>query len=48
MAGKGRRFMFHGAFKSRRRALARKHKVKGFLKRVTVRGHTRWAVMSRR
>lgn len=54
MAGKGRRFVFHGAYTSRRKALGKKHAVGGFVKRVRVKrkgskvAHVRWVVLTRK
>ncbi len=48
MAGRGRKVTFHGAFASKKKAQAKKHRVGGFLRRVTVRGSRRWVVMTRR
>lgn len=46
MATKG--FKFHGAYASRTKATAKRRKVGGFVKRIKVRGQTRYAVITRR
>lgn len=48
MAGKGRSFVFHGAFASKTNAKKKERKVRGFVKRIRVRGQTRWVVLTRR
>ena len=48
MAGRGRRVTFHGAFATKAKAKAKERKVHGFIKRVNVRGSTRYVVMKER
>jgi hypothetical protein len=48
MAGRGRKVTFHGAFGSKAKAVAKERKVGGFIKRVKVRGDTRYVVMTER
>ena len=47
MAGRGRRFKFHGAFGSKAKAKAKERAVGGFIKRMKIRGDTRYVVMTR-
>jgi len=49
MAGKGKRFFFHGAFKSK--AAAKRKEKRGkkfFILKVKIKGRTRFDVLSRR
>lgn len=48
MAKKGRRVTFHGAFKSKERAVRKERAVHGFIERKTMRGSIRYVVMTRR
>lgn len=48
MAGKGKRFNFHGAFKRKEDAKRKEKQVGGFIKTIKVRGHTRYSVMTRK
>jgi hypothetical protein len=49
MAGKGRKVKFHGAFKSKAAAKRRERAGSGrYIEEVTVRGHKRYVVISRR
>lgn len=49
MAGKGKQFVFHGAFKRKADAVRKERRVKGaFIRKIKVRGQTRYAVMSRK
>lgn len=49
MAGKGRKFTFHGAFGSKAKAEAKEKKLKrAFIRRIKVRGQTRFLVLQRR
>jgi hypothetical protein len=48
MAGRGRKFKFHGAFKSKARAVRKERSVHGFIERHKIKGHTRYIVMTRR
>lgn len=49
MAGVGRKVRFHGAFKTKAKAKRKEAKLKnGFIRRIRVRGRTRFVVMSRR
>ena len=45
MAGRGRRVTFHGAFGSKAKAQAKERRVHGFIKRVRIKGSTRYVVM---
>jgi hypothetical protein len=42
-----KKFTFHGAFVKKANALARKKRVGGFIRKVTVKGHTRYAVIKK-
>lgn len=49
MAGQGRRFTFHGAFASKRKAQRRERARPGsFIKRVSIKGHRRFLVVRER
>lgn len=48
MAGRGRTVTFHGAFRSKAKAEEKERKVGGFIRRIRVRGQTRYAVMKRK
>ncbi len=49
MAGRGRRVMFHGAFGTKAKARRKERRVKhGYIRRIKVRGHVRYAVLTRR
>jgi hypothetical protein len=49
MAKRGRKFVFHGAFGSKARAKAKEHQGSGrFIRTVTVKGHRRYLVMSKK
>lgn len=48
MAGKGRKFKFHGAFASKSDAMRKKSRVRGFIRKVSIKGHRRYVVMTRR
>lgn len=48
MSKKGRKFTFHGAYSTKSKAVRKERKVKGFIRRVKVRGSTRYLVMTRR
>ena len=45
MAGRGRRVTFQGAFSSKAKARIKERAVRGFIKRVKVRGSTRYVVI---
>ena len=45
MAGKGKKFTFHGAFSRKSDAVREERKVGGFIKRRNIKGHTRYVVM---
>lgn len=48
MAKRGRRFTFHGAFATKAKARQKERRVKGaFIRRVTIRGDTRFVVLTR-
>ena len=47
--GKGRKFIFHGAFKSKRAAVKKERAGKGrFILNRTIKGHRRYLVLKRR
>lgn len=49
MAKRGRTVTFHGAFKRKEDAVRKESRTPGaFIKPITVRGHRRYAVLSRR
>ena len=48
MAGTGKKVKFHGAYKSKKDAKAKERKVGGYIREITVRGHKRYAVLTRR
>jgi len=48
MAGKGRKFKFHGAFKSKADAVRKERAVGGFIREFKVKGQTRYTVMTER
>ena len=48
MAGPGRRVTFHGAFGHKADAVRKERQVGGFIRPITVQGHRRFAVMTRR
>jgi len=48
VAGKGRKFKFHGAFSSKRDAKRKERQTGGFIRRVKIRGSTRFVVMTQR
>jgi len=49
MAGKGKKVTFHGAFGTKAKAVAKEKKVKGsFIRKIKVRGQTRFVVMKRK
>lgn len=48
MAGKGKKFTFHGAFTSKRKAVTKERKVGGFIKTIKVLGQRRYAVLKAR
>lgn len=48
MAGKGRKVMFHGSFTRKADAKRKERRVGGYVKRVKVRGVTRYTVITRR
>lgn len=48
MAGKGKRVKFHGAYKSKARAKAKEKETGGYIQKISVRGDTRYAVITRR
>ena len=48
MAKTGRRFKFHGAFGTKSKAKKKESKVDGFIKRVKIRGQTRYVVVTRK
>lgn len=47
MAKSGRTLTFHGAFGSKAAAVARERKVGGFIRTYTIKGHSRYVVMTR-
>ena len=46
MAGKGKLFKFHGAFKSKRAAVRKEGLVHGFIRKVSIKGHRRYVVLT--
>jgi len=48
MAKRGRRFIFHGAFGSKRAARRKERARGGFIRKVNIRGRVRWLVLTRR
>lgn len=48
MAGRGRKFHFHGAFTSKADAIRTEHRVHGFIRPTTIQGHRRFLVLTRR
>ena len=48
MAGSGRKVTFHGAYKSKEDAKRKEKQVHGYIEEVTVRGHRRYAVITRK
>ena len=42
----GRKFCFHGSFGTKVGAQAKERKVKGFIRKITVKGHTRFLVLT--
>lgn len=49
MAGRGRKFKFHGAFKSKRKAMAKERAGNNrFIRETKIKGHRRYIVMSRK
>ena len=48
MAGKKRRFTFHGAFTKKSAAVKRERRVHGLIRKYRIKGHIRYAVLKRR
>lgn len=48
MAKTGRKVKFHGAFKSKARAMRKEREVHGYIEHHTIRGSLRYIVMTRR
>ena len=49
MVGRGRKFKFHGAFKSKRKAMAKERAGSNrFIREAKIKGHRRYIVMSRK
>lgn len=48
MAKRGRKFTFHGAFSTKAKATRKERSVGGFIRKVRVRGDTRYVVMTRK
>jgi hypothetical protein len=48
MAGKGKRVTFHGAFTSKRDAVAKERSIGGFIRSMKIRGRKRYVVMKKR
>ncbi len=44
----GRRVCFHGAFSSKADARRKERRVRGFIRRLRIRGHVRYVVMTRK
>ena len=47
MSKRGRSVTFHGAFKSKSKAIRKEQSVNGFIRKIRVRGHRRYVVMTR-
>jgi len=49
MAKRGRKVTFHGAFSSKAKAKRKEHiSVGAYIRRVKIKGHVRWLVLTRR
>ena len=49
MAKRGKKFVFHGAFGSKKKAVAKERRVKGgFIRKVRIKRKARWLVMSKK
>ncbi len=48
MSGRGRKFKFHGAFGTKKKARAKERKVGGFIRRVKIRRKVRYVVMTQK
>lgn len=48
MAGRGRRFTFHGSFKSKSKAVAKEQTIGGFIRKVCFGSECRYTVMKPR
>jgi hypothetical protein len=48
MAGKGRKFVFHGSFKKKREAVKEERKVGGFILKRKIENHLRYLVLTER
>lgn len=48
MAGRGRRFTFHGAYTRKTQARRKEHSVRGFIRRAIIGGHLRYVVLKRK
>jgi hypothetical protein len=46
MAGKGKRFNFHGSFNKKADAVAKEKEVSGFIREKKVGGHVRYFVLT--
>jgi hypothetical protein len=46
MAGKGKKFDFHGSFKSKDAAVAKEKEVGGFIRERRINGETRYFVLT--
>lgn len=48
MAKTGRQFKFHGAFGTKAKAVKKERRVNGFIRRVKIKGSTRYVVLTRK
>lgn len=49
MAKRGRKVTFHGAFKTKARAVRKEHRLKhAYVHKAKIKGHTRYMVLTRR
>lgn len=48
MAGKGRRFKFHGAFGKKSDAKRKERSTGGFIRKASIKGKARWLVLTGR
>lgn len=48
MSGRGRKVRFHGAFGSKAKAVRKERRVRGFIRKARIKGHTRYMVLTRK
>jgi hypothetical protein len=48
MIRRGKKFVFHGSFTDKARAIRKEKSVDGFIRSVQVKGHRRYLVLTRR